>query len=781
MRKRKIFLAMLLAAAVTVSGVTPAFAEELTGFSDVSAEPEADMQTDTLEVEEKPQEFADTSMELLEENVLEESADIPRETVTETPTPSEIFGENGEAAAEEQTSEEDLTDGSTEVITEEPKESEEPEEKLEEKLEEKPSGEGILAVGTVSVSVDTQWYDTAITYIDETTGELYGVAIYTYEVSADPETDDPVAVTYWYAADGMWTTEQNGEEFFIAPGVHPMFGGEKWNIQLVNEKSVGQGGYVLDLVNHTWAYYLTEEDVQDTNILSEVWKTSEYADIPARLFIGAKGVTENHAGLRTIDGEQYYLKEDGTIFTNGKQNVDGVIYIFGEDGKCTRSYILIEAGWVQRPDGYYWMQEDGSILREGGWQVLNGQRYFLKYKSGRRASGWETWSNGKYYLDPETGVVVTGMKEIDGQYYYFLPTGKTPGKMYTGWRTIDGKKYYFQSNGMRKKGWLTLNGKKYYFEKDGTQTYGWRSISGKKYYFDLKNGFMRKGWLTIGNNTYYMEKDGSLHTGWRSISGKKYYFLPKTGAMKKGWLTLNGKKYYFEKDGSLRYGWRSLGGKMYYFAPTTGLMQTGWLSLSNGRYYLGADGARRTGLQTIGGKNYYFGSDGKLITSTNAYRINGKYYSIDGNGVATPFSYAESLAAQKLDEIGWNLYAAFKWSSGQTGQFYYYHNDDTVPSGYTAADYYGIYGFENGRGDCYVMACTFYQMAKILGYDVHFVMGKVPLARGGWGPHGWCEIDLNGTTYVCDPDFTWDAKRNGYMITYGTPGTWVYSSYRRVN
>ena len=38
---------------------------------------------------------------------------------------------------------------------------------------------------------------------------------------------------------------------------------------------------------------------------------------------------------------------------------------------------------------------------------------------------------------------------------------------------------------------------------------------------------------------------------------------------------------------------------------------------------------------------------------------------------------------------------------------------------------YGIYGFRTGSGDCYVMASTFYWMAKVAGYNAHYVTGYV--------------------------------------------------------
>lgn len=68
-----------------------------------------------------------------------------------------------------------------------------------------------------------------------------------------------------------------------------------------------------------------------------------------------------------------------------------------------------------------------------------------------------------------------------------------------------------------------------------------------------------------------------------------------------------------------------------------------------------------------------------------------------------------------------------------------------------------------------------------VGWEVYFVEGYVPLARGGMGPHGCVEVVQNGTTYICDPNFAYESVRNGYFFTYGTSGTWRYSSYHRVN
>lgn len=90
-------------------------------------------------------------------------------------------------------------------------------------------------------------------------------------------------------------------------------------------------------------------------------------------------------------------------------------------------------------------------------------------------------------------------------------------------------------------------------------------------------------------------------------------------------------------------------------------------------------------------------------------------------------------------------------------------------------EYYADYGFTNNTGNCYVMAATFCEMARMLGYDAQQIAGSVPLRSGGYGPHSWVEIEIDGTIYVFDPDFTNETQRNGYQITYGQSGTWIYN------
>ena len=86
-----------------------------------------------------------------------------------------------------------------------------------------------------------------------------------------------------------------------------------------------------------------------------------------------------------------------------------------------------------------------------------------------------------------------------------------------------------------------------------------------------------------------------------------------------------------------------------------------------------------------------------------------------------------------------------------------------------------FHGFQihNGRheGNCYVMACTFYQMAKVMGYSVRFMKGYV-LTTSGRDSHGWVEIFYNGRWRIVD-----SLSSKGWMIWYGEKGTWRYTDY----
>ena len=127
-----------------------------------------------------------------------------------------------------------------------------------------------------------------------------------------------------------------------------------------------------------------------------------------------------------------------------------------------------------------------------------------------------------------------------------------------------------------------------------------------------------------------------------------------------------------------------------------------------------------------------------------------------------------------LDHVGWNLQAAYDWSVALT---YYGHTDDMPQDRTPGSKWYADYGFDNLKGNCYVMAATFYEMARELGYSVRQIEGGVEDWGGGYNDHSWTEIDLEDGTFIFDPNYTNETGRNGWKLNYGQSGTWKYKVY----
>ena len=205
----------------------------------------------------------------------------------------------------------------------------------------------------------------------------------------------------------------------------------------------------------------------------------------------------------------------------------------------------------------------------------------------------------------------------------------------------------------------------------------------------------------------------------------------------------------------------------------------GWETVDGVKYYY-VNGEKITNkVKKIGKYTYCFDKTVKLVTNKPYYKVNAKtYYKIKKNGKATKLSTVETMAAVRLQKCKGNLKKAFNWSVSLQ------YAGNVKVSKKTPTEY-GLYGFKTGSGDCYVMAATFYWMAKVAGYDAHYVKGYFKKSGGKKGAHAWVEIDqkVNGKkkTYVYDPNFQKEYKLNGYKLTYGAKRTLKYVNYKRVN
>ena len=467
------------------------------------------------------------------------------------------------------------------------------------------------------------------------------------------------------------------------------------------------------------------------------------------------GINLRTSGTPLVDGNKYWIKEDGSLGSGWLYLGNWKMY-FDPDTFCAKT----ASDKVVDIDGEkYLFNEDGVMQTFAGTTIVNGAKYWFS-DEGVLKCGWLILGDWKLYFDTQTYEGATGLKEIDGTQYVFDSNGVLIEK--SGTIMVNGNKYCVE-NGKLKTGWVTIGDWKLYFDPEtGAAATKVTEIDGKNYIFD-KNGvnITGSGTFLAGGNKYYIDSDGNAVTGWATIGDWKLYFDPETGAAATKLTEIDGKNYIFDKNGvNITGSGTFLADEKKYYIDSDGNAVTGWVTIGNWKLYFDPEtGAAATKITEIDGKTYNFNSDGVCL---------GEYVE----------SEALRLARKKLDEIGWSLRAAYNWSKSIQYTNFSYPNE--IAAGVQHSEYYATYGFTHSAGNCYVMAATFLYMARVLGYEGNFIEGQVPYRAGGYGPHGWCELNINGTTYVFDPNFEHDTGRNGYQITYGASGTWKYVNWKVV-
>ena len=247
--------------------------------------------------------------------------------------------------------------------------------------------------------------------------------------------------------------------------------------------------------------------------------------------------------------------------------------------------------WVKVGSNWYLRDSGGNNLI--GWQVVDGQRYYLA-ASGVMQTGWVSYEGSWYYLSG-SGAMKTGWARSGGKWYYLDPSS---GRMLTGWQTVDGKRYYLTpGNGAMVTGTQTIGGVTYRFDDSGalieggagnantgasaSGVSGWVS-SGGRWYLKDSSGRNLTGWQKVGGTWYYMDASGVMLTGWQKVGGT-WYYLKSSGAMAKGWYKVGGKWYYSKSSGAMQAN-RWIGN---YYVTGSGAMATNtWI----GRYHVNTSG-----------------------------------------------------------------------------------------------------------------------------------------------------------------------------------------------
>ena len=328
----------------------------------------------------------------------------------------------------------------------------------------------------------------------------------------------------------------------------------------------------------------------------------------------------------------------------------------------------------------------------------------------------------------------------------------------------------------------------------------------------VKNGLITEDGVT------YLYVNDEKQSGLQNFEGALYYFDPETFAMVTGAVKINGALYYFFSDGKAvtatnawfkgndstsadRYalgggkiasGAKGITEKVSYKTKVKkkykkkGKWKKKWVTVTKTKnvttlYMFDANTGRTvktTGFYTIGSNTYYGKGNGKLAVKWNAID-NKAYYFYPGSGVqakGTTIGYlkipasgylgeAYALGIKKLNSTGWSLKQAYKNSYKIKYQGRWWRQK--------SSEAYALKGFKKNKGNCYVMAATFYIQAKLLGYNVRQIHGKVAYRA----PHSWTQINTGSGWRVYDPNFKNETGRNGWNIYYGKKGTWRYTNY----
>lgn len=109
-------------------------------------------------------------------------------------------------------------------------------------------------------------------------------------------------------------------------------------------------------------------------------------------------------GWKDIDGDWYYLDDNGTALT-GWQKIEDDWYYLDVVG-------VMQTGWQRIKGVWYYLGDDGAMQK--GWAKIDGLWYYFDF-NGAMQTGWQKIYGNWYYLDSEDGIMATNTY-IDGYY-----------------------------------------------------------------------------------------------------------------------------------------------------------------------------------------------------------------------------------------------------------------------------------------------------------------------------------------------------------------------------
>ena len=434
--------------------------------------------------------------------------------------------------------------------------------------------------------------------------------------------------------------------------------------------------------------------------------SNDYGIASSLYYFGADGkmsVPDTENGKKSIvekDGKLYFTI-DGAYMTSGLYELDGEYYYVQNNGELAAN----KTAWVDN--------KNGLIPEKGNWYAFDESGKLIK-------TGFVNGSDGYTYYYNNT-VLALGFTKIGGDYYIF---NSYSGKMYkdaTMWvgsndYGIASSLYYFGADGKMSVP-DTENGKKSIVEKDG------------KLYFTIDGAYMTSGLYELDGEYYYVQNNGELAANKTAWVDNKNGLIPEKGnwyafdesgkLIKTGFVNGSDGYTYYYNNTVLALGFTKIGGDYYIFNSYSGKMYkdaTMWVGsndygIASSLYYFGADGKMsvpdtENGKKSIVEKDgkLYFTIDGAYMTS-GLYELDGEYYYVQNNGelAANKTAWVDNkngLIPEKgnwyaFDESGKLIKTGFV--NGSDGYTYYYNNT-VLALGFTkiGGDYY-IFNSYSGK------------------------------------------------------------------------------------
>lgn len=446
-------------------------------------------------------------------------------------------------------------------------------------------------------------------------------------------------------------------------------------------------------------------------------------------------------GWQEEPGKRTYWR-DGQRLT-GIQTVDGVDYLFGEDGAMTTGWGIdpktgswcyanadgaLRTGWLQKNGSWYllgadhlmltgWQQEGGStyyLAKSGAmqtqWSLVDGGWYWLG-SSGALHTGWAWLGNSWYYLDPaQNGRTVTdGAALVDGTWYAFDGSGRMTS---SGWVLAGGSWYLAEGSGDLKIGWHRVNGAWYYLDPiDAKMATGDVAVGGKSYYLDESGAMVASAWVRDAEGVWYWYgadgalvsaidglkatfADGSVRSGLTQL-GNTWYLLD-ANVIQTGDQVVDGKVHLFdEKTGEAVTGWQKSTDGSWLRYDAQGAMQTGWV-WDGAWYYLDPEtGVMKTGWAQVDGAWYLLSASGAMRTGWN--NVGGTWYLMRSSGAmctgwawdGSAWYYLESWGGMHTGWLSLNgTWYFLDYDSGYMhtgwawagGQYYWFNEDGSLGS-----------------------------------------------------------------------------------------------------